>query len=102
MAEEGYGEQNVVADINTRIRDIEDKEHILKERVLLIGNSFIKEREKMNIILKEMQFTLTKLVDEQTRMQEVLKNSTEQIGKLARREEVQTIQRQLELLRGGN
>lgn len=102
MAEEGYGEQNVVADINTRIRDIEDKEHILKERVLLIGNSFIKEREKMNLILKEMQVALTKLVDEQTRMQEVLKNTTEHLSKLARREEVQTIQRQLDIMRGEN
>lgn len=100
MVEEGTGEQNVVADINTRIRDIEDKGHILKERVLLIGNSFIKEREKMNLILKEIQTSLVKLSEEQMRMQEVLKNVTEHSSRLARREELQTMQRQIEILRG--
>ena len=39
-----YG-QGTFADVNTRIRDMEEKTRILKDRVLIMGKNLVEERE---------------------------------------------------------
>jgi len=47
MAEEGvdYSGQ-IFSDINTKIRDIEEKQRVLKDRILLIGQNLIDTKER--------------------------------------------------------
>ena len=47
MAEEGvdYNRQ-IFGEVNTRVRDIEEKQRILKNRILLIGQNLIETKEK--------------------------------------------------------
>jgi len=71
----------------------------LKERVLLIGQSLIGERDKTFKEIQEMKKSFIKIKDENNRIKELLERVTEQLNNVARKEELLIIQRQLDLLR---
>ena len=99
MVEEGgYGDR-FFSDINTRIRDIEEKQRLLKDRMTLIGESFIKERDKNFDELKEMKKAVEVLSMDNKRMKEILFRIMESVNKSARKEELMILQRQFDLFR---
>jgi|SRR3989344_8838130 len=91
--------QMFTSDLQLRIRDAEERQRLLNERVILLGKTFVEEREKS---FKEIQ-TLKKDMAE---LKSHLKYSNEYISKIslilgnvARKEELQTLQKQLDILR---
>jgi len=82
------------------LRDLEEKQRLLKDRLLLIGKSFIEEREKMQNELQELKKEVLILKEDTKRIKELIERISEQISSLARKEEVAIIQRQLDMLRG--
>lgn len=90
-------EQQYFADVNTRLRDIEEKQKLLKDRTLLIGKNLIDDRESLFNELQELKRAVLKMKEDQTRMQEFLKRVSEQISETARKEEVLMLQRQLNI-----
>ncbi len=97
--DEAYSEQNFYTDISTRIRDIEEKQRLLKDRVLLVGKSFIEEREKNFSEIQEMKKTMMKIKEDNERIKEFLQRITEQMDSSARKEELMMLQRQFDLFR---
>lgn len=89
-----------LTDVNTRIRDIEEKQRLMKERVLLLGNTFIGERDKTFKDVQDMKKELSKVKEDNKRIKELLQRITEQLEGLARKEELMILQRQFDLLRG--
>lgn len=98
MAEQ-YIQPQYSSDNNAQLRDIEEKQRLLKERVLLIGQSLIGERDKTFKEIQEMKKSFIKIKDENNRIKELLERVTEQLNNVARKEELLIIQRQLDLLR---
>ena len=95
----GYEGQQYFSDVNTRLRDFEEKQRILKDRVLIMGKNLVEEREKTFSEIQEIKKTLLLIKEETLKMREALQNITEQVNKGARKEELAIIQRQLDLLR---
>lgn len=91
--------QQYSSDPSSNIRDLEEKQRLLKDRILLIGQSLIEEREKNFKEIQEVKKSLVIIKEENIRIKELLERITEQINSLARKEEVMTIQRQLDLIR---
>jgi hypothetical protein len=96
-----YAEQQFFTDINTRIRDIEEKQRILKDRMILVSESLIKEREKSFTDINEMKKTVALLLEENKRIKEILKSVGEKLNSTARAEDLMILQRQFDLFRGG-
>lgn len=86
-------------EMSTHFRDIEEKQRLLKDRLLLIGQSLINEREKNFSSIQEMKKSLIKLTEENKRIRELLQRITEQMGNTARKEELMMLQRQFDLFR---
>ena len=86
-------------DLASKLRDMEEKQRLLKDRVLLIGQSLIEQREKSFDDIQEIKKTLMLLQDESSRIKELLERVTEQLNSVARKEELAIIQRQLDLIR---
>ncbi|MDO8563444.1 MAG: hypothetical protein Q7R87_00355 [Nanoarchaeota archaeon] len=86
-------------DINTRLRDLEDRMRLLKDRTLLIGKSLIDSREKNFSELQEAKKAISHLTEENLRLKELTKRMAEQINNSAKKEDLLIIQRQLDLLR---
>jgi hypothetical protein len=84
---------------NAQMRDIEEKQRLLKDRVLLIGKSVIDEREKNFTDIQDLKKQFFILKEENNRMKELLSRLMEQSENLARKEELAILQRQMDLLR---
>ncbi|MBI2632426.1 hypothetical protein HYW75_05460 [Candidatus Pacearchaeota archaeon] len=85
-----------------RLRDQEDQMRLLRERVLLIGQTIINEKEKSISDIRDIKNSLLILKEENTRIKEILSNITEQIEKFARKEDLSILQRQFDLFREKN
>lgn len=96
-----YVSQQYSADAQTKLRDIEEKMALLKNRVLLIGQSHVEEREKSFQEIQELKKTLLTLKEENLRIKELLNRIIEQLTNAARKEELTILQRQFDLFREG-
>ena len=95
--EQGY--DRFFADINTRIRDLEEKQSLLRDKMLLITESFVKQREKNFDEMQEMKKVLETLKSETGRMREIISRIGEMTSKSARKEELMILQRQFNIFR---
>lgn len=86
-------------DINTRLRDLEEKQRLLKDRTLLIGQNLVESRQESFQEIQEIKKILFKLKEENMRMQELLQRIIEQLSGLARKEELVILQKQFDLFR---
>jgi len=91
--------QQFFQDITTRIVDIEEKQKILQDRVLLTGKSLIEEREKNFLEIQDMKKSLFQTKEEVLRIKELLNRITEQLSNIARKDELMILQRQFDLFR---
>jgi len=98
MAEE-YVPQTLELDVNTQLRDLEEKQRLLKDRILLIGQSLVEEREKNFKEIQQLKKEFIKFKEENLRMKEFLQRVTEQLSNTSRKEELMIIQRQLDIMR---
>jgi hypothetical protein len=97
---EGYSGQQFFTDVNVRIRDLEDKQRILKDRMVLVGDSLVREREKSFREIQELKKIVVRLAEENKRMKDLLQRVGERVDMGARREELNILQRQFDLFRG--
>ena len=102
MAEDygNYGGQQFFTDVNTRIRDVEEKQRILKDRMVLVSESLVKEKEKSFDDFIDMKKAIVQLQEENKRIKEFLKNFGEKLNKAAMGEDLRILQRQFDLFRG--
>ncbi len=96
---EEYPAQSAFSDIGARLRDLEDRQQLLKDRILLIGKSLIEEREKSSDEIRELKKSHMLIKEENLRMKELLSHVAEQLDVSARKEELMILQRQFDLFR---
>jgi len=84
----------------SRLKDLEETVYLLKERLLLIGQTLIQNKERTSLDSEENKKMLIQLKRENERLKELLERVLEQLGKTARKEELMIIKRQVDLLRG--
>lgn len=99
MAEEVYQEQQPSMDVSLRLRDLEEKNSLLRDRVMLLSQSLIEEKDKNFKAMQEMKSTLIKTKEEVNRLKELMQRMAEQITSMARKEELMILQRQFDILR---
>jgi len=97
-AEQSYGDR-FFTEINTRIRDIEEKQRLQKDRMLLISESFVKERDKTFRDIQDMKKSVILLTEENKRMREVLHRVSELIITFAKKDDLVILQKQFNLFR---
>lgn len=83
-------------------RDLEERQRILKDRVILVGKTLITERDVLHKELDEMKKMIVQLQSDMGRTKELTKNLVQLTASQARKEEVLILQRQLDVLRHGS
>ena len=102
MAQETQEQQSeiqIFSDINTHLRDIEEKQRLLKDRVLLIGKNLVEEREKSMKEMNDMKKSLVRLEKENLSLKDMIQRIMEQLDNTARKEELSILQRQFDIFR---
>ncbi len=79
------------------IRDLEEKQRILKDRILLIGKNLVEIREKNNKEILELKKELEIIKQDVKRMIEFLESASAEFSKFARKEEVAILSKQAKM-----
>lgn len=95
---EDYAPIGVPNDSFMRLRDMEEKQRLLKERVILIGENMMSIKDETFEQMQVVKKMLIEMKEEQIRMKEFIQRLAQQSGELARKEEVMILQRQLNIM----
>ena len=100
MAEETnpYANQQF-GETNSRIRNLEEKQRILKDRLLLIGQNLIEMREKINEKTLEIKKDIEILKNNMERMISFLESASTEFSKFAKKEDLEILYKQAKMFR---
>ena len=99
MNGEQAGYQNYMPDSNTKILDLEEKQRMMKNQLLLIGKNLIEMREGMNEDILEIRKELDSLKEMSERLNSFLDMASEEFQKFARKEDVEILAKQMKMFR---
>ena len=97
-ASEGYG-NSFFSDLNTRIRDIEERQMLLRDKMIIVSNTFVKDRDRNFEEIQKMKGVTEQLKDENKRLKEMFLRISEVLNNTARKEELNILQKQFDLFR---
>lgn len=86
--------QNYLADTNSRARDLEERQRILKDRLILIGQNLIEMREKTNEKFLEIKKDIEILKQNMERMISFLESASAEFSKFAKKEDLEILSKQ--------
>ena len=88
---------DVFNDINVKLRDIEEKQSIIKDRVLLIGDNLVSQKSESEEELLRIKTKIFDLEDEIKRLKLIVSSIIESTNNFARKTELDIIKRQFEM-----
>jgi len=88
---------SLVSSINTKLRDIEEKQSIIKDRVILIGNNLISEKDRVDEELIEIKKNLVDMTGDLKRVRLMLNGVIETNNNFAKRTELEILERQFKM-----
>lgn len=93
--EQGYGEgDQFLWDINTKIRDLEEKNRMLKDRILLIGQNLVEIKEKTGSDILELKKDVETIKRNMERVISFLETASQEFSKFARKEDIEILSKQ--------
>lgn len=93
MEEQVYYE----SDVSTRVRDLEEKMRLLKDRVILIGQNLLESRGSLEGSVQEMKTALENLWRDVEKVKERLSLILEELEAFSRKEEVALLKKQFKM-----
>ncbi|MCK5149766.1 hypothetical protein KAJ87_02480 [Candidatus Pacearchaeota archaeon] len=82
---------------NTQIRDIEEKQRILKDRLLLIGKNVIEMKEEINEKILGMKKEIEIIKQSMERTLSFLETASSEFSKFARKEDLEILSKQAKM-----
>lgn len=98
MAEEqdSYAEQNYI-DPNIKLRDLEEKQRIIKDRLLLIGQNLIETKEKNEQTFLDIKKDMETIKQDMVRMKAFLETASNEFAKFAKKEDLEILAKQAKM-----
>jgi hypothetical protein len=87
--------QFLLSDFNTRLRDIDEKNKLVRERVLLLGKNLIDSRDEVEEALNNLKKENIKIKKELENLKTISKNLLEENNRYVKQEEIILIERML-------
>lgn len=87
----------LLSEFNTKLRDIEEKQKLLKDRVLLIGENLIELREETDRRLTELKIQSEQTKQDILKIKDVLQRIGDEIENRARRSEIEILKKQAKM-----
>ena len=77
-----------------KIRDIEDKQKLIKDRLILIGDNLIKIKEKNQLEINEIKKEMEILKSDMNRLKDFLETLSAELPNFARKQDVEILKKQ--------
>ncbi|MCX6747035.1 MAG: hypothetical protein NTU63_02775 [Candidatus Pacearchaeota archaeon] len=97
MAEEVDDASQFFGDLNARIRDLEEKQRVLKDRLLLIGQNLIDIKEKTNEKMLEVKKDIETIKQNVERLTSFLESASNEFTKFAKKEDLEILSKQAKM-----
>jgi len=82
---------------NLKLRDLEEKQRILKDRLLLIGQNLLEIKEKSTQDILDIKKDVEKIKQEMERMINFLETASSEFSKFARKEDLEILSKQAKM-----
>ncbi|VVB83478.1 Uncharacterised protein [uncultured archaeon] len=96
VMQEDYAGQ-LSGDISTKIRNIEEKQRILKEQILLIGQNLLEIKEKTNQKILEIKKEEGEMRQAVERLSSFLETVSGEFSKFAKKEDLEILAKQAKM-----
>ena len=83
--------------INTKLRELEERQRLLKDRLLLIGKNLIEMREKNHGDMLEMKKDMEMIKQNLERLRSFLETASSEFSNFARKEDLEILSRQAKM-----
>ena len=93
---ENYDSQYFL-EFNTRLKDLEEKQRIIKDRVLLIGNNLIETRDDFRKTIIEMKKDIENLKRDFERLKSFIETLSGEFSNFARKEDLEILIKQAKM-----
>ena len=87
--------QFLLSDFNTRLRDLDERNKLIRERVLLLGKNFISSRQETENELIEIKKENQEIKKDVSKIKKISINLLSEFNKFVKREEIILIERML-------
>ena len=87
--------QILLADINTRLRDTDERSRLIRERVLLLGKNLISSRQDLEDELKEIKKENQEIKKDLDKVKKVSNALLSEFNKFVKRDEILLVERML-------
>ena len=97
MAEQVDYSGQILGDVNAKIRDIGEKQRILKDRLLLIGENLVEIKEKTNQKILELKKDIEIIKQNMERFSIFLETISGEFSKFAKKEDLEILTKQAKM-----
>ena len=87
--------QFLLADFNTRLRDIDERNRLIRERVLLLGKNLISSRQDVEDEIKEIKKDNIEIKSNLEKLKKISNSLLTEFNKFVKREEIVLVERML-------
>lgn len=95
--QEQAGLQEFLIDMNSRVRDLEGKYNMLRDRVLIINQNMVEEYKKTLNELRVVNSDIKDIKKEMFQIKEALRHLVQEIDFFARKEDVKLLEKYINL-----
>ena len=93
----GQGQENYLNDINVRIRDLEERQRMLKDRLLLIGQNLIDLRESHNEEMTEIRKSIDVMKSSMSRLISFLEAYSGEMNNFVKKDDFEILAKQAKM-----
>lgn len=86
-----------LADVNVKLRDIEEKQNLIKDRILLIGENLVTEKTQFDKAITKLKTDVRDMKSEIKKIKLAIQRIAETQSSFARRGEVEILERQFKM-----
>lgn len=82
---------------NMKLNDLEEKQNIIKDRLLLVGQNLIETKEETNEKIVELKKNLNILKEEVEKIRDFIETVSNELGKFAKKEDLEILSKQAKM-----
>ncbi|MEM3112901.1 MAG: hypothetical protein QXI33_00560 [Candidatus Pacearchaeota archaeon] len=97
MVQNQISQDNISYELALKLRDLEEGQKLMKERIFLIGQNLIESQEKNSSEIIEIKKEIQDLKTDIKRMKSIIETISDEVSKSARKEELAILSRQYKM-----
>jgi hypothetical protein len=97
MDEQGDYSGQIFNDVTSKVRDLEEKQRVLRDRLLLIGQNLIEIKEKSSIKMLEIKKDIETMKQNIERLSSFVESISGEFSKFAKKDDLEILTKQAKM-----